>query len=324
MANVLMLQPFLFLSAGIFGLYLGAEGLVRGSVALASQLGLSRLVIGLTVVAFGTSTPELVVSVKAALDGLYGISLGNVAGSNICNIALILGISAVIQPLRIDAQVVRLQIPIMILVSILLTVLLLDGRIGRFEGACLFLGILAYTGFSLYLARKKDSRLDRDPPGPSIDAPVRRIWVSLLFVAVGLGLLMAGAQFFLTGAVSLARNLGVSEAVIGLTIVALGTSLPELATSMMAALKKEGDIAVGNVIGSNIFNILCILGISSLVHPIEMGGIRMIDMGVMVGVAILVLPMARSGFRLNRWEGAILLAVYGGYIFYLLGSAPLS
>jgi len=319
-----MFQSFLFLSGGIFGLYLGAEGLVRGSVALALQLGLSRLVIGLTVVAFGTSTPELVVSVKAALDGLYGISLGNVAGSNICNIALILGISAVIQPLRIDAQVVRLQIPIMILISILLTVLLLDGRIGRFEGACLFLGILAYTGTSLYLARKNDSRLDRDPPGPAIDAPAGRIWVSLLFVAGGLGLLMAGAQSFLTGAVSLARNLGVSEAFIGLTIVALGTSLPELATSMMAALKKEGDIAVGNVVGSNIFNILCILGVTSLVHPIEMGGIRMIDMGVMLGVAILVLPMARSGFRLNRWEGAILLAAYGGYIFYLLGSAPLS
>jgi len=317
-----MFQSFLFLSGGIFGLYLGAEGLVRGSVALALQLGLSRLVIGLTVVAFGTSTPELVVSVKAALDGLYGISLGNVAGSNICNIALILGISAFIQPLRIDAQVIRLQIPIMILISILLTVLLLDGHIGRFEGACLFLGIVGYTGYNLYRARKENP----GPSGNSSDipaaAPVGRIWVSLLFVAGGLGLLMAGAQFFLTGAVSLARNLGVSEAFIGLTIVALGTSLPELATSMMAALKKEGDIAVGNVVGSNIFNILCILGVTSLVHPIEMGGIRMIDMGVMLGVAILVLPMARSGFRLNRWEGAILLAVYGGYVFYLFGSAP--
>jgi cation:H+ antiporter len=319
-----MLQPFLFLSAGIFGLYLGAEGLVRGSVALALQLGLSRLVIGLTVVAFGTSTPELVVSVKAALDGLYGISLGNVAGSNICNIALILGISAVIQPLRIDAQVVRLQIPIMILVSILLTVLLLDGGIGRLEGACLFLGIVAYTGYSLYAARKENPNADGNTSDLPAKAPAGRIWVSLLFVAGGLGLLMAGAQFFLTGAVSLARNLGVSEAFIGLTIVALGTSLPELATSMMAALKKEGDIAVGNVVGSNIFNILCILGVTSLVHPIEMGGIRMIDMGVMLGVAILVLPMARSGFRLNRWEGAILLAAYGGYISYLLGSAPSS
>lgn len=314
-----MFRSFLFLSGGIFGLYLGAEGLVRGSVALALQLGLSRLVIGLTVVAFGTSTPELVVSVKAALNGLYGISLGNVAGSNICNIALILGISALIQPLRIDAQVVRLQIPIMILVSILLTVFLLDGGIGRFEGACLFLGILVYMGASLYLARKEKGALDGNPSGPTTpEAPVGRVWVSLLFVAVGLGLLMAGAQFFLTGAVSLARNLGVSEAFIGLTIVALGTSLPELATSMMAALKKEGDIAVGNVVGSNIFNILSILGVTSLVHPIEMGGIRMIDMAVMLGIAILVLPMARSGFRLNRWEGAILLAVYGGYIAYLL------
>jgi len=183
---------------------------------------------------------------------------------------------------------------------------------------------VAYTGYSLYAARKENPNADGNTSDPPAKAPVGRIWVSLLFVAGGLGLLMAGAQFFLTGAVSLARNLGVSEAFIGLTIVALGTSLPELATSMMAALKKEGDIAVGNVVGSNIFNILCILGVTSLVHPIEMGGIRMIDMGVMLGVAILVLPMARSGFRLNRWEGAILLAVYGGYIFYLLGSAPLS
>jgi len=317
-----LIQSFLFLSAGIFGLYLGAEGLVRGSVSLALQLGLSRLVIGLTVVAFGTSTPELVVSVKAALDGLYGISLGNVVGSNICNIALILGVSALIQPLRIDAQVIRLQIPIMILVSILLIVFLLDGNIGRFEGACLLLGILAYTGYSLYLARKENTNSNDNPSELPAKAPAGRVWVSLLFVAGGLGLLMGGAQLFLTGAVSLARNLGVSEAFIGLTIVALGTSLPELATSMMAALKKEGDIAVGNVVGSNIFNILCILGITSLVHPIDMGGITMIDMGVMIGVAILVLPMARTGFLLNRWEGAILLAVYGGYIYYLWGSAP--
>jgi len=312
----------LFLSAGIFGLYLGAEELVRGSVSLALQLGLSRLVIGLTVVAFGTSTPELVVSVKAALDGLYGISLGNVVGSNICNIALMLGVSALIQPLRIDAQVVRLQIPIMILVSILLIVFLLDGRIGRFEGAFLFLGILTYSGYSLYLARKENPNANGNPSDLSTKAPAGRIWVSLLFVAGGLGLLMAGAKFFLMGAVSLARNLGVSEAFIGLTVVALGTSLPELATSMMAVLKKEGDIAVGNVVGSNIFNILCILGVSSLVHPIDMGGIRMIDMGVMLGIAILVLPMARTGFFLNRWEGAILLAVYGGYIYYLSGYAP--
>lgn len=318
-----MMQAFVFLSAGIFGLYLGAEGLVRGSVALALQLGLSRLVIGLTVVAFGTSTPELVVSVKASLDGLYAISLGNVVGSNICNIALILGTSALIQPLRIDAQVVRLQIPIVILVSILLTVFLLDGGISRLEGACLFLGILVHMGYSLYLARKEKSGLAGEPSGATTtEAPVGRVWVSLVFVAGGLGLLIAGAQFFLTGAVSLARNLGVSEAFIGLTIVALGTSLPELATSMMAALRKEGDIAVGNVVGSNIFNILCILGIASLVHPIEMGGVRMIDIAVMLGIAILVLPMARTGFRLNRWEGAGLLAMYGGYIYFLSGSAP--
>jgi cation:H+ antiporter len=319
-----MFQSFLFLLGGLFGLYAGAEGLVRGSASLASQLGLSRLVIGLTVVALGTSMPELMVSVKATHDGLFGISLGNVVGSNICNIALILGFSALIRPLRIDAQVVRLQIPIMIFVSFVLAVLLLNGRIDRFEGSGLFLGVVAYTGYSLHLARKENKKLNGDASGLPMEVPMGRLWVSLIFVAGGLGLLMLGAKFFLEGAVSLARILKVSEAVIGLTIVAFGTSLPELATSITAAFKKEGDIAVGNVIGSNIFNILFILGISSLVHPIEMGGISIIDMGVMIAIAILVFPMARSGFLLTRWEGVILLAAYGGYVYHLATVAPLS
>ncbi|MBC8417973.1 MAG: calcium/sodium antiporter [Desulfobacterales bacterium] len=312
-----MLQTFLSLLAGLFGLYVGAEGLVRGSASLASQLGLSRLVIGLTVVAFGTSTPELVVSIKAAHDGLFAISLGNIVGSNICNIALILGLSALIKPIRIHAQVVRLQIPIMILISLILMLLLLNGRLSRLEGAGLFLGIVFYTGYSLHLARKENRRSNAKESGESVKGPRASLWVSALFVAGGLGLLMAGAKFFLTGAVSLARILGVSEAFIGLTIVAIGTSLPELATSIMAVVKKEGDIAVGNVVGSNIFNILCILGVSSLVQPIQMAGISLTDLGVMTATAILVLPMARSGFLLARWEGAILLAVYGAYIYYL-------
>ncbi len=275
-------------------------------------------------VAFGTSAPELVVSVMAALDGHYAISLGNVVGSNICNIGLILGLSALIRPLRIHAQVIRLEIPIVVIVSALLFLLLQDRTIDRLEGALLFSGILTYTGYSIYLARKENPDCKGTPSDPSSRTGAGRIWASLLFVAGGLGLLMAGAKFFLDGAVSLARDLGVGEAFIGLTIVALGTSLPELATSFVAALKKEGDIVVGNVVGSNIFNILCILGVTSLVHPIDMGGIRMIDMGVMIGIAVLVLPLARSGFRLNRWEGAILLTVYVGYLCYLSGFAPLS
>jgi len=194
-----MFQSFLSLLGGLLGLYVGAEGLVRGSASLASQLGLSRLVIGLTVVALGTSTPELMVSVKAAHDGLFGISLGNVVGSNICNIALILGFSALIRPLRIDAQVVRLQIPIMIFVSFILVLLLLDGRISRFEGSALFLGVLAYTGYSLHLARKETKRLNGDASGPPMEAPMGRLWVSLVLVAGGLGLPFLGAQFFLAG-----------------------------------------------------------------------------------------------------------------------------
>lgn len=319
-----MLQSFLFLVAGIFGLYLGSEGLIRGSVSLALRLGLSRLIIGLTVVAFGTSTPELMVSAKAAFDGLFDISLGNVVGSNICNLALILGLSALITPLRIDDQVVRIQIPIMIVISLILALLLSNGRIGRLEGAALFLGILTYVGYTLHVARKENDHPDADSSNLPVGAAVPNLWVSLIFVAVGLGLLMAGAKFFLSGAVSLARLIGVSEAFIALTVVALGTSLPELATSMVAALKKEGDIAVGNAVGSNIFNILCILGISALIHPIEMGGIDFVDIGVMIVTAILILPMTRTGFLLNRWEGAILLAAYGAYLYHLSTSGPVS
>ncbi|MFH1351315.1 MAG: calcium/sodium antiporter [Pseudomonadota bacterium] len=308
------------LIAGLLFLYLGAEGLVRGSASFAVRLGLTRLVIGLTIIAFGTSSPELVVSVKAAYNGQGDLSLGNIIGSNICNIALILGLSSLIRPLGVNVQVVRLQIPIMIAVSLLLWALLMDGRLDRLEGVGLCMGILAYTIYSLHLARKETGQSFRKQGRNPEEGSMPKFWINALLVAGGLALLVFGANLFVSGAVSMAKILHVSQALIGLTIVAVGTSLPELATSLVAALRKEGDIAIGNVVGSNIFNILAILGISSLVRPIEMGGIGKGDIMMMILTAILTLPMAWSGFRLARWEGIILLALYGGYIYYLLPS----
>ena len=306
------------LTGGVFLLYAGAEGLVRGSASLGLRLGLTRLVVGLTVVAFGTSSPELVVSVKAALDGNGAISLGNVVGSNICNIALILGLAALVSPIRVDAQIVRIQIPIMIAVSIALPLMLLDGGLGRLEGLALFAGIIAYTVFSIYLAKKEINESEKNELNDAVLMGTRKAWLDALFILSGLVMLVVGAGLFVSGAVSLAQTFGVSQAVIGLTIVAVGTSLPELATSLVAAIRKEGDIAVGNVVGSNVFNILSILGLASFIRPIEMSGIRVSDLMVMIVMAVLTLPMARSGFLLSRWEGAVLLAFYCGYIYYLM------
>ncbi|MBN2123863.1 MAG: calcium/sodium antiporter [Deltaproteobacteria bacterium] len=309
----------LILFAGLALLYGGAEVLVRGSVGVALRWGLTRLVVGLTVVAFGTSSPELVVSIKAALDGNGAISLGNVIGSNICNIALILGLSALIRPLTIDQQVVRIQIPIMIGVSLVLPLFLSDGRLGRFEGGLLFFGILSYTTVSILLARREAGKnAGTAKENGSGTRPAGSSWTFLLMILLGLGMLVYGAHLFLKGAVALAGILGVSHAVIALTIVALGTSLPELATSVVASFRGEGDISVGNVVGSNIFNILSILGIASLVRPIVSEGIGLLDYALMIATAVLLLPMARTGFVLSRMEGAIMLGMYVGYTAYLM------
>ena len=291
--------------------------MVQGSASLAIRLGLTRLVVGLTIVAFGTSTPELVVSVQAAYARNGEISLGNIVGSNICNIALILGLSSLVRPLRVDTQLVRLQIPIMIGVSLMAWFLLKDRVLNRLEGMGLFLGIGIYTLYSLYLARKEFSGSMEENRATSKHAWKQNPWLNILFITGGLAMLVGGARVFVSGAVALAKILHISEAVIGLTIVAVGTSLPELATSLVAASRKEGDIAIGNVVGSNIFNILGILGIASLVRPIEMGGIHMVDVVVMIMTTVLALPLAYSGFMLTRWEGAILLAVYSSYVYYL-------
>ena len=308
----------LLIVAGLALLYAGAEALVRGSVSLALRLRISPLVIGLTVVAFGTSSPELAVSVKAAWGGNGAISIGNVIGSNIANVALILGVAALIRPLQVNAQVIRVDIPIMICASIVTAFMLRDGYLGRIQGIILVSGILAYICLSIYLARREKNKSVHGVFDESLPARFKAAWLEPLFIAGGFVALVFGSELLVSGAVTLATEAGLSNAFVGLTIVAFGTSLPELATSAVAAGKNEGDIAVGNVVGSNIFNLLCILGVSALVHPIRATGIHVSDLLVMIGLAVLTLPVMRTGFRISRKEGCLLLAAYGGYIVYLV------
>lgn len=307
----------LLLSVGLILLYFGAESLVRGSSRLALRLGVTPLVVGLTVVAFGTSAPELVVSVKASLAHQEGIALGNVIGSNIFNIAIILGLTALIQPVRIQRQLVRFDGPLMIGVTLLCILFFLNDRLARWEAGILFLGIIAYTTISVILARRGQRGTAEAEGVANASAPPKRILLDLLFVVLGLGLLVYGAHLFVDAATALARMWNVSEAIIGLTIVAAGTSLPELVTSVVAAIRKEDDIAVGNIIGSNIFNILGVLGAAGLVNPLTGGGVTTVDFAAMLGLAVLLLPMMIIGKNISRLEGSILLASYGGYLWWL-------
>lgn len=316
-----MTLAILFLILGLVLLYFGAESLVRGSSSLALRLGLSPLVVGLTVVAFGTSSPELMVSLKAALDGQSAISVGNVVGSNICNIGLILGLSALVTPMATSSQIVRIDIPIMIGVTVLSLFFLHDKTLGFTEGAILSALLIGYIVFSIRLARHSNDDTLADEFEEEMVISKRGIAVDFLMVIGGFLLLAIGARFLVDGAVVIARSYGLSEAVIGLTIVAIGTSLPELATSLLAALKKEADLAVGNIIGSNIFNLLGILGITALVTPLQTGGITWIDLGVMTGLALILWPFARRQHRICRWEAAILLGGYFAYLLWLVRSA---
>ena len=310
-------EVFLFLFLGLAALFIGAEGLIRGSSALALKIGITPLVVGLTVVAFGTSTPELVVSLKAALIGNSSISLGNIVGSNIANIALILGISAIIRPLDVHANIIRREIPIMIGVSLLLILLLLDGELGFIDGLVFVVGIVIYTVVNVVMARKeKNAEVEKEfKEGLKTGLGVP---VSIIMIAGGLGLMILGANLFVNSSIAVAKTIGVSDAIIGLTIVAVGTSLPELITSVVAAYKNESDIAIGNVVGSNIFNILGILGITALIISVSSSGINYVDFGAMLFAALILLPLSKTGFKITRLEGALLVLGYIVYIYYLL------
>jgi cation:H+ antiporter len=316
------IQVLVFFVAGLAALIFGAEALVRGSTRLAIAVGVSPLVIGLTVVAWGTGSPELAVGVGAALNGQPDLTIGNVIGSNIANVLLVLGLAAAVAPLRVSDRLVRLDVPIMIVVSVATWLLSLDGRLGRFDGIVLFSGIVAYTVMSIRLSRRSRSLIlqeyEKQMHG---DLLWRRQLVYLVYVAGGLAMLTVGAGWLVDGASAIAEALGVSKLVIGLTIVAIGTSLPEVATSAVASFRGERDIAVGNVVGSNIFNILAVLGATAIIAP---GGISVspdaigFDMPVMIVVAIACLPVFLSGSIIDRWEGFLFLACYASYLAYLV------
>lgn len=315
-----MITPLLFVLLGLVLLFFGGERLVRGSSALALRLGLTPLVVGLTVVAFGTSAPELVVSVRATLAGQGAVAIGNVIGSNSLNIGLILGLTAIIYPLKVQLQILRIDTPILVGVSLLAAWMLSDLAIGRAEGALLFAGIIAYTAFTVLYARRVKATPEVEAEFADAVPPLTgSVWMDVGFILLGLVLLGTGSQFLVDGATQLARGVGISEAIIGLTIVALGTSTPELVTCVVAAVKKEPDIALGNIIGSNIFNVLGILGAAALVRPMTGDGIQMTDLYVAIGFAVALVPILWSGRIMQRWEGALLL---GGYVIYAITLWP--
>ena len=310
-----MLTSLLWLVTGFLILAGGAELMVRGSSQLALKLGISPLVVGLTVVAFGTSAPELAVSVESTINGFSGIALGNVVGSNIANIGLILGITAIINPIEIKVDLVRLQIPIVIFSAILLGLLLLDGELALFDGLILLLGLAVYIFLNVRTARKTGEVKALIPQTPTKTSTHSALL--LLLIIVGLALLVAGSRLFVANAVEIARGLGVSEAIIGLTLVAIGTSIPELATSVAAAMRRESDIAIGNVVGSNCFNILCVLGFAAIAGTVSASQFSIVDFIVMLGFTFVLLPFARSGLSLTRIEGMLLLASYCAYIGWI-------
>jgi cation:H+ antiporter len=308
---------------GIVLLIVGAEAIVRGASRLAAAIGISPLVIGLTIVAMGTSSPELAVSMQAAVNGSADIALGNVVGSNIFNVLMILGLSAAIAPLVVNQQLIRLDVPLMVGISILTLILAQDGRISRLEGASLVLGLIVYTVFLIRMSIRESKAIQKKYEQEFGEKPKGggQLLKNLMLVIIGLALLMAGSRWLVAGAVAAAQAMGVSELIIALTVIAAGTSLPEVATSVMATLRGERDIAVGNVIGSNVFNILGILGIASIVSPegiaVSEPALRF-DIPVMIAVSVACLPVFFSGYRIARWEGILFLAYYVFYTGYLI------
>ena len=314
-----------FFVLGLALLIAGAELLVRGASRLAAAVGVSPLVIGLTIVALGTSSPELAVSVSSSLAGQSDLVVGNVVGSNIYNILLILGIGAVVAPLIVSQRLVRLDVPLTIGVSVLMYLLARNGKIGRIEGGLLFCGIVAYIIFAIYQGRREENPAVQQEYGHEFGAEKRlsgrQILLQVIMVGGGLAALVLGSRWLVASAVVIARTLGLSEMVIGLTIVAIGTSSPEIATSVIAGLRGETDIAVGNAVGSNLFNILAVLGMAAIVAP---GGVTVapsalaFDIPVMIAVTVACLPIFFIGYRISRWEGALFLGYAAAYVTYLI------
>lgn len=323
-----MLLGIALLILGLVMLYYGADCLVRGAGSLALNFGISPLVAGLTVVAYGTSLPELVVSVRAAFLGESDLALGNVVGSNIFNVGVILGIAALLQPLKVELRVVRFDIPLMIVLSLIFAWLLGMTEIGRLPGALLVAALILFTAGQILLSKRVKQQTASEQEARALSEieelpePSGKPLLDTALIIVGILMLAGGAEALVRGAVTIARGFGVSEAVIGLTIVAAGTSAPELATTVVAALRKQADIAVGNIVGSNIFNILSVIGFAALIHPMQTMGIAGLDIGTMLLFAIILLPLSLSRGRINRLEGGVLLAFYALYLYLILPGSP--
>lgn len=297
-------------------LYFGAEGLVSGAASLAKRIGISPLVIGLTIVSVGTSAPELLVSVKAALNGQGALSVGNVLGSNFFNVGIILGISAIIYPLAVKRQLLKLDVPVMILSSLLFFLFFLDFTISALEATIFLLILITYITYMLRSSRKEKATQKGDEED---EIKMSKHWLlDILFIGVGLAALVYGSDLLVVNAVIIAGWLGMSEALIGLTIVAAGTSMPELATSVVAALKKRSDIAIGNVVGSNIFNIFLILGVTGLIAPLHTSDINYVDGLFNLGIGVLLWLFMKRSSRIKRSQGAVFLLFYLIYFTYKL------
>tara|TARA_B100000927_G_scaffold28797_1_gene21333 strand:- start:3559 stop:4512 length:954 start_codon:yes stop_codon:yes gene_type:complete len=315
------MTDLIYLILGIIGLYFGAEWLVGGSSKLALKIGVSPLVIGLTVVALGTSAPELAVCLRLNLESRPDAALGNIVGSNICNILLILGFSSLIRPLRVHRQIIRKELPILLMVSFALIVMLINKEVASWEGFILCVGIVIYILFSFKGANNSGEFKVEGESSSEIDTVSSQGYNGIVLIALllaGLILLVLGAFFFEKGGIGLAKAFGVSEAVIGLTLLAFGTSLPELATSIVACMKNEGDIIVGNSVGSSIFNILAILGITALFKPLSVNDINLIDYSIMIGAVIFCWLFIYKKMELNRIKGVVFLGCYAAYITSIL------
>ncbi|MBC2715919.1 MAG: calcium/sodium antiporter [Desulfobacteraceae bacterium] len=327
-----MILQYVLLVVGFVMLYYGAEWLVKGSASLARSLGITPIVIGLTVVAFGTSAPELVVSVIASIQNKSMIAVGNVVGSNICNIALVLGMASFLMPITADRSVVKRDIPLMLIISVYLLLISLNSEISRIEGVTLFGGVILYTVYNYYLSTR-EFKLAQAGAGSVIEGEaeaelddigfVESRAKQIAFIVVGIACVVIGAQVLIDAAVIVMKKFGVDEKFIGLTIVAFGTSLPELATSVVAAMRKQMDISIGNLIGSNVFNILSVIGAASMIRPIPItGGFiesgLIIDYGVMMLVSFLPLVMMWKDSIVSRKDGVVLLCCYIGYLSYLV------
>lgn len=310
-----MITVILGLILGLVGLFFGGNWLVKGASLLARSIGISPLVVGLTVVALGTSTPELLVSVSAALSGAPDIAIGNVLGSTIANIGLILGFSGLIYPISVGVRLVKRQIPIMLVSAIMVVVMFQDQVVNRIDGTLLLIGLITFIGYTLYGSLYEDKEQVSDAAIRTDTPEINRLKEAGRLL-LGIIVLMVGSQLTVTNATELARSFGISELVIGVTLIAVGTSLPELITSIIAATRKESDIAIGNVVGSNIFNLLGILGVTALVEPINVSRqVLTVDALVMVGFTILVVPFVLDR-KLGRIEASFLLIAYASFTFY--------